>query len=98
MGTAGNWAGTFIPTQNVETTTGSSFGAGNFVRMDFYAENGNATSGTSTYEGYFQLNGDGSAFFDPVGLVAVPEPATYGLLAGLGLLVLALRKQLTVQA
>jgi hypothetical protein len=54
-------------------------------------------SGTAvwTYQGFFTLDFSGSSplvtFTSPV---AVPEPSTYGILAGAGLLVLSLRRQL----
>jgi hypothetical protein len=57
-----------------------------------YGNSGAATP--ATFEGYFTfdtVSGD-TTFTSPT--VAVPEPATYGLLAGAGLLVLSLRKQL----
>ena len=48
------------------------------------------------YEGYFNLDindGTVSLTYDPV--TAVPEPGTYGLLAGAGLLLLGIRRQFT---
>lgn len=56
----------------------------------------NSNAGTESYLGYFTFNFSGST---PVvtwtsAAVAVPEPATYGCLAGAGLLVVALRRQL----
>ena len=51
-----------------------------------------------TYKGYLTLDTTGDTTqvltFTPAG-VAVPEPATYGALAGLGLLVMTIRRQLT---
>jgi hypothetical protein len=53
---------------------------------------GNSVSGAGdTYEGYFTFKSDGEVDFTEV---AVPEPSTYGLIAGLGLLGLAFRRQL----
>jgi hypothetical protein len=52
-----------------------------------------------TYDGDLQINLTGaspSVVFDPA-VVAVPEPTTYGLLAGGGLLALALRRQFSVK-
>ena len=53
------------------------------------------TSGSMTYLGFFTLDtsGGGSLTFTP-SVVAVPEPSAYGLIAGGGLLLLALRKQI----
>jgi len=44
------------------------------------------------YEGYFTFEPDGTTLFTAEGS-AVPEASTYGLIAGLGLLALALRRQ-----
>jgi hypothetical protein len=49
---------------------------------------------SDTYEGYFTFKSDGEVDFTAAGLSAVPEPSTYGLIAGLGLLGLAFRRQL----
>jgi len=46
------------------------------------------SGGSDTYEGYFTFQADGEVDF-----TAVPEPGTYGLLGGLGLLVMAVRRQ-----
>lgn len=48
---------------------------------------------TSSTEGTFTLDGTGTLSFASATVVAVPEPTTYGLLAGAGLLVVSLRKQ-----
>jgi PEP-CTERM motif len=51
--------------------------------------------GTWAYEGYFSLDtGAGTLSFTPNDVSAVPEPTTYGVLAGAGLLALSLRRQL----
>ena len=78
----GKWKG------EVETSTGTGFST--FVRADLYK---NAPGVAGSYLGYFQFNADGSAFFSPQNLAAVPEPATYGIVAGLGLVALSLRNR-----
>jgi hypothetical protein len=50
-------------------------------------------TGSDTYEGYFTFQTDGEVDFTTAAVVAVPEPATYGLLAGAGLLAVAKRRQ-----
>lgn len=78
----GKWQG------EIETSTGTGFST--FVRADLYR---NSPSTAGAYLGYFQFNADGSAFFSPQNLAAVPEPATYGIVAGLGLVALSLRNR-----
>jgi hypothetical protein len=57
---------------------------------------GRGSSPSDTYLGYFTFdNADDIISFTSVNAaVAVPEPAAYGVLAGAGLLLLALRRQL----
>jgi hypothetical protein len=76
-GATGNWQSTFQG--NAETKTSSSFSSSDFVRSDFYQII--PGSGASTYLGYFQFNGDGTTFFNPV-----PEPQEYAALAGAALI------------
>jgi hypothetical protein len=59
-----------------------------------YAELGGATK--ATYEGYFTFNTDGSLDYT-TGVSAVPEPKSFGLLAGAGLLAVAFRNQCKVK-
>ncbi|HWV99973.1 MAG TPA: PEP-CTERM sorting domain-containing protein [Candidatus Acidoferrum sp.] len=65
--------------------------ASSVVYEDVYAKSGSAAW---VYEGVLALDltGTPSLTFTP-NTVAVPEPTTYGLLAGAGLLVLSLRRQ-----
>jgi hypothetical protein len=56
-----------------------------------YAELGSGTK--ATYEGYFTFNSDGSLDFTTA-FAPVPEPKTYGLAAGAGLLIFSLRNRL----
>jgi hypothetical protein len=60
----------------------------------------NGTRSAWTYVGEITFDFTGSAadplnsvVFDPAGEVAVPEPTTYGLLAGASMLLMALRRQ-----
>jgi hypothetical protein len=50
-------------------------------------------TGSDTYEGYFTFQTDGEVDFTTAAVVAVPEPAVYGLLAGVGLMAVAMRRQ-----
>ena len=54
-------------------------------------------TGVFTYEGFFTFNDNGtpSLTFTPAAASAVPEPSTYGLIAGAGLLMVSLRRQLS---
>lgn len=70
--------------QNTATLTGSSF-------LDLYSIV--PGSGASSYVGYFELQADGDLFFYGAQYSSViPEPTTYAMLSGLGLLALALRR------
>jgi len=74
------------------TTTSGTFASGGtqYAVEDLYYQQKGQVGGT--LEGAFTLGSDGSIVFNAV---AVPEPTTYGLLAGLGLLALSLRRHLT---
>src|SRR5262249_44719333 len=71
----------------------SSLSGGVFSLDLFRATQAN---GVFSFYGTLSLNLSGTSFgitYDPVS--AVPEPSTYGLLAGAGLLVVALRRKLS---
>jgi hypothetical protein len=69
------------------------------LNLDLYEDNNTSTTGRNfIYQGYFNLDVNGSSdtlTFDPV--AAVPEPGTYGMLAGAGLLLVAVRRQFTAK-
>lgn len=77
----------------MEGTTGAGFGGASIVRLDLY--NVAAGSGASDFLGYFEYQGDGDLWFVPENFVPVPEASTYGLVAGAGLLFMALRRQMS---
>jgi len=66
---------------------------GNSVVLDLYREQSAGTPGSWSYLGDILVNFSTDTYtFDPVA-APVPEPATYGVIAGAGLLMLALRRQ-----
>lgn len=85
--TGSSLTGTYL---NPTTTTSSSFSSGtSYETIELYSSIQKSGVSTLTDLGYFTLGSDGSFTF-----TAVPEPATYGLLAGLGVLAVSLRRQL----
>ena len=74
------------------TTTSATFGNSGtqYAVEDLYYQQKGQVGGT--LEGAFTLGSDGSVVWNAT---AVPEPTTYGLLAGLGVLALSLRRHLT---
>ena len=52
-------------------------------------------SGHWTYQGFFTFDPTADTLTFTPATVAVPEPSTYGLIAGAGLLIVALRRQFT---
>ncbi len=84
---------------STEGFTGQAFGANDVVRLDLYSVVHTASTtiaGGAQYLGFFELQGDGDLFWVGKGFASavVPEPTTYGLLAGLGMLALTTRRQL----
>jgi len=77
------------------TTTSGTFSSGGtqYAVEDLYYQQKGQVGGT--LEGTFTLGSDGSFVYNAV---AVPEPATFGLLGGFGLLLLALRRQFARKA
>ncbi len=75
----------------MEGNTGAAFGANDIRRLDLYAMAGSVAA---DYLGYFEFQGDGDLWFIPENFVPIPEASTYGLVAGAGLLFMALRRQL----
>jgi len=82
-GTGGRWVVNF---GNPNSKTPASFTTSQNAELFF-----STITGSVVDEGHFTLGSDGSLSF--TGAV-VPEPSTYGLLGGIGLLALSLRRQL----
>jgi hypothetical protein len=84
-GTAGNLNNTFGQ-GNIESQTK----AGSVLYFDFYQMNFQNTNpkGNGTYLGFFTLDTHANLYFTPAGS-AVPEPRTYAIAGGLGLLAFA---------
>jgi len=76
----------------MEAGTGDGFTGAGLVRLDLYDVA--FGTGAADYLGYFELQADGDLWFIPENFVPVPEASSYGLVAGAGLLFLALRRQL----
>jgi hypothetical protein len=77
--------------------TGRNPNGGDTTASTLYEDLYRATpSGAFTYLGYFAVDSSGLVF-TPSAFVPVPEPTTYGLIAGSGLLLLTLRRQLKGQ-
>lgn len=89
-------------TSKVEASTAASFfgktgvqvagtiGASGIIYEDLWK----ATTAGFAYQGYFTFNDNtDSLTFTSLDVTPAPEPATYGALAGLGVLALALRRQ-----
>ena len=82
-----------IPTPGILNTLSGTFSEtpGAIAVSDLFEYDGNGSSSKSLFLGDFTLSNSGSLEFSSVS--AVPEPQTYGLVAGGGLLLVALRKQ-----
>jgi hypothetical protein len=95
MGGGGNLGGKSL-WGDLETSTGTGFTGSSPVVYDvadLYIDDANAPAGSAMgYEGSFILGSDGTLQFDVAPIV--PEPMTYGLLSGLGLLAVSLRHQI----
>jgi hypothetical protein len=68
----------------------STIGATGTIYEDLWAA---TTTSAYTYEGYFTFNYSADQLTFTSSAVAVPEPTTYGMLAGAGLLAVSLRRQ-----
>jgi hypothetical protein len=80
---AGNYSGKFQA--NVENNTGTGFTG--VSRSDLYELT--PGTGAGAYLGFFEL----SAATGDMSFTPVPEPAMYGLFAGLGLLVISMNNK-----
>jgi len=81
---------------NVGLNPDSSVGNSSVLYEDLWETSSSTISGGEpfTYLGYFTLDAPtGSLTFTGADVTAVPEPATYGILAGMGMLILALRRE-----
>jgi len=78
---------------NVKNTTPASFTGSLVSDLFTYDQAAAGTGNPSVYDGYFTLQSSGELDFTSATVTAVPEPATYGLLAGAGLLLVSFRKQ-----
>jgi hypothetical protein len=107
-GNAGSWSSQVTPNTSQTTGTPflnaisinpESTIAGSTIVEDLYQDTRSGSLGQSgwTYDGYFTLTFTGPSSetltFTPASFVPVPEPATYGLIAGFGLLALSFRRQ-----
>jgi hypothetical protein len=77
---------------NVKNTTPASFTSSVISDLFTYDPTTAGSGNPSVYDGYFTFNSTGEVDFTSP--APVPEPATYGMLAGAGLLVVAFSKQL----
>lgn len=79
-----------LPSPGVLNTTDANFSgtSGAIAVLDLFQYDGAGTGAKATYLGDFTLLNDGSFTF-----TAVPEPSSYALLAGFGVLALALRRR-----
>jgi hypothetical protein len=110
LDTGKTWSSKVSPTQasgnyysaagfnpNSTITTSSVLYEDLYLTTDTHATGLGDTAKPFVYEGYFTIDFTGSTpdvTFTGAD-VAVPEPATYGVLAGVGMLLLAMRRQLT---
>jgi hypothetical protein len=97
-----SWWNNVLDPQNANTffsKTGRNPNAGDTSASILYEDLYRGTpSGAFTYLGYLALDSSaGTLVFTPSAFVPVPEPSTYGIIAGSGLLLLTLRRQIKGQ-
>jgi len=95
-----SWFNNVLDPLNANTfvsKTGRNPNAGDTSASILYEDLYRGTPGAAfTYLGYFAVDSSGLVF-TPSAFVAVPEPGTYRLIAGSGLLLLTLRRQIKGQ-
>jgi PEP-CTERM motif len=90
-----NWNGAFVTTTAGGGTMETAGLSSSAVYAGLWTSDQAGDAGTDL--GYFTFNPNGEVDFTSLNPVsAVPEPSTYGLIAGVGLLAVAFRRQLRV--
>jgi hypothetical protein len=103
-GVAGTAINSFASVLPTSANPMSAIGASDTTVLDLWYESANAQGNPTAWQYVGELSlglsGASAVFnFDPADeVVAVPEPTTFGLLAGVGLLALSIRRQISATA